>query len=80
MSLGLGRAVMRAVFVTLCLVQFARRFWRSVLMSMVLGVFSTQLIRMDRVLDRPDFIEIKGVFTDHQKKRKFKKKKKDFYL
>jgi hypothetical protein len=78
-----GRAVMRAVFVILCLVQSAKRFWRSVLMSMVLGVFSTQLIRMDRVLDRPDFIEIKGVFTDLQKREKLdikEKEKRFFYL
>jgi hypothetical protein len=86
MSSAQGRAAMRIVFATLCRARFARRFWRSALMSMVLGVFSTQLIRMDRVLDRPDFIERRGtslqmkmqpdpVFTDLQKREKLDKKK-----
>jgi hypothetical protein len=81
MSSAQARAVMKAVFVILCLVQSARRFWRSVLMSMVLGVFSTQLIRMDRVLDLRVFTEIKDDFTDldkRKRKRKNKKKKKRF--
>jgi hypothetical protein len=64
---------------------------------MVLGVFSTLLIPMDRVLDLhvfterrgtslqmkmqpdPDFIEIKGVFTN-LRKRKEGKNEKVFYL
>jgi hypothetical protein len=63
---------------------------------MVLGVFSTLLIPMDRVLylrvfterrgtslqmkmqPDPDFIEIKGVFTD-LRKRKEGKNEKDFF-
>jgi hypothetical protein len=85
MSSARERAATRVVFATLCLVRSARRFWRSALMSMVLGVFSTQSILMDRVLDRPDFIEIKDVFTDLQKKEnlgrnKKKRKKKDFFF
>ena len=60
MSSALERAAMRVVFATLCLVRSARRFWRSALMSMVLGVFSTQLIRMDRVLDLRVFTERRG--------------------
>jgi len=86
MSSARERAATRVVFATLCLVRSARRFWRSALMSMVLGVFSTQSILMDRVLDRPDFIEIKGIFTDLQKKenlgrnKKKEKRKRFFYL
>ena len=86
MSSARERAATRVVFATLCLVRSARGFWRSALMSMVLGVFSTQSILMDRVLDRPDFIEIKGIFTDLQKKenlgrnKKKQKRKRFFYL
>jgi hypothetical protein len=81
MSSVQARGAMRTVFVTLCHARSARRFLRSALMSMVLGVSSTQLIRMDRVLSHPDFIEIKDVFTDLQKREKLdkKKKKKDFF-
>ena len=61
-------------------------------MSMVLGVFSTLLILMGRVLDLPDFTERRGTslqmkmqpvpdFTDRMKKENLgkRKKKKRFF-
>jgi hypothetical protein len=78
MSSARERAATKVVFATLCRVRFAREFWRSALMSMVLGVFSTLLILMDRVLDL-------RVFTDLQKRenlgrKKKKEKRKSFLL
>ena len=71
-SSALERVVMRIASATLVPVLSARSFWRNVLICMVLGVSSTLLILMDRVLRLRESTESATWFQEPLTSKRYK--------